>query len=275
MSSMANPDGIQPGRNGDREREGLRQFMVSGGEFVPEDEYPNPSDDPAGDNGREWAYDEETGHGDGFIDDGGRDDPIFATAEPDALIAEPLAPETVLALEQERFGGIKLGSTFFGWLTAAGMASLLTLLVSVVGTATGAPVHPALQPVGGTGNILLLGILFLAYYSGGYVSGRMARFNGGRQGLMVWLWTILVGLLVAMLGLLMGKQSPVVNGAAAGVRAFLQEDRLNILDILAKAGAVGIAAAVALIAALLGGAAGTRYHRKVDAAGFTPTEDGR
>ena len=35
------------------------------------------------------------------------------------------------------FGGIKIGSAFFGWLAATGMAVLLTALVAAAGTAVG------------------------------------------------------------------------------------------------------------------------------------------
>lgn len=37
--------------------------------------------------------------------------------------------------------------------------------------------------------IIVLGVIVLvAYYCGGYVAGRMARFDGMKQGLAVWLW---------------------------------------------------------------------------------------
>src|SRR6476660_7034198 len=45
--------------------------------------------------------------------------------------------ETAVARQKERFGGIKVGSAFFGWLTATGMAVLLTALVAAAGTAVG------------------------------------------------------------------------------------------------------------------------------------------
>ena len=45
--------------------------------------------------------------------------------------------ETAVAREKEQFGGIKVGSAFFGWLTATGMAVLLTALVAAAGTAVG------------------------------------------------------------------------------------------------------------------------------------------
>jgi hypothetical protein len=96
---------------------------------------------------------------------------------------------TVVAREKEQFGGIKFGSAFFGWLTATGTAVLLTALAAAVGTvvslatdtAAGDVVNQATQDpqtVGITGAVILLAILFIAYYCGGYVAGRMARFDG-------------------------------------------------------------------------------------------------
>ena len=45
---------------------------------------------------------------------------------------------TVVAREKERFGGIKIGSAFFGWLAATGMAAVLLAVLSAVGVAIGA-----------------------------------------------------------------------------------------------------------------------------------------
>ena len=53
---------------------------------------------------------------------------------------------------------------------------------------------------------MLLAILLIAYYSGGYVAGRMSRFDGARQGLMVWVIGLLVTLLAAALGWIAGDQ---------------------------------------------------------------------
>ncbi|HEY4615907.1 MAG TPA: hypothetical protein VIG75_10625, partial [Citricoccus sp.] len=39
----------------------------------------------------------------------------------------------VIAAEKSRFGGIKAGAAFFGWLAATGMAVLLTAVLSAIG----------------------------------------------------------------------------------------------------------------------------------------------
>src|SRR3954451_12972361 len=88
----------------------------------------------------------------------------------------------VVAREREHHGGVKVGSAFFGFLTAMGMAILLTALVTaagaVVGLATNTGVGKATSQatksastVGLVGGIILLVIVFVSYYCGGYVAG--------------------------------------------------------------------------------------------------------
>ncbi|MHC6594811.1 TIGR04086 family membrane protein [Arthrobacter sp. C152] len=188
--------------------------------------------------------------------------------------------ETAVARQKERFGGIKAGSAFFGWLTATGMAVLLTALVAAAGTAVGlasntdvnAAVNQAAQnsgTVGLVGIIVLLVILFLSYYCGGYVAGRMARFNGAKQGLMVWIWALIAAIVVAVLGLVAGQQFNVLANLNSFPRIPINEGQLTTTSIIAAV----VVAAVALVGAVLGGLAGMRFHRKVDRAGFTPDSE--
>jgi len=186
--------------------------------------------------------------------------------------------QTAVAREKEQFGGIKVGSAFFGWLTATGMAVLLTAFVAAAGTAVGlannTDVNEAVNQVatngtvGLVGIIILLAILFLSYYSGGYVAGRMARFNGAKQGFMVWIWALIAAVVIAILGLIAGQQFNVLANLNSFPRIPINEGELTITSIIAAV----VVALVALIGAVLGGLAGMRFHRKVDRAGFTPDD---
>ena len=49
----------------------------------------------------------------------------------------PLDRKDVVAREKERFGGVKIVCAFFGWITATGMAVLLTALLAAVGAGVG------------------------------------------------------------------------------------------------------------------------------------------
>ena len=52
--------------------------------------------------------------------------------------------------------------------------------------------------IGIVGGICLLVIALIAYFAGGYVAGRMSRFDGGRQGLAVWIWSVAVVVVLAV-----------------------------------------------------------------------------
>src|SRR5688572_18345150 len=117
--------------------------------------------------------------------------------------------ETVVAREHERFGGIKFGAAFFGWLAALGALVALTAVVAAIGAATGLAspetvedaVDAADQNMGAAtiiGAIAIAVVLFVAYFVGGYVAGRMARLSGAKQGLAVWLWAIAIAIVVAV-----------------------------------------------------------------------------
>jgi MFS family permease len=173
--------------------------------------------------------------------------------------------------QRSRYGGIKWGAAFFGWLSANGLAVLLVALLSAAGVAVGLTqgvpsTEEAAQEadtIGVAGGIVLLVILFLAYLAGGYVAGRMARFDGARQGVAVWVIGLLVVIALAVLGLLFGAQYNVLQQ--------LNLPRIPIDEGTATTGGIIALAAVLLVTllgAVLGGKIGDRYHRRVDRAGF-------
>ena len=80
-----------------------------------------------------------------------------------------------LPVRREKYGGVKIGSAFFGFLTATGMVVLLTALAVAAGavlslaidTDPGQAAREATQSagtVGIVGGVVLLVILFAAYY---------------------------------------------------------------------------------------------------------------
>ena len=178
----------------------------------------------------------------------------------------------VVGRQKDAFGGMKFGSCFFGWLTASGTAVLLVALVTGVGAALGLsqnvdvtnPTTAQTQSIGFVGGIVLLAIIFVSYLAGGYVAGRMARFNGLKQGLGVWLWAVIMAILVAAAGWLAGAQFDVLAQLNSFPRIPLNEGALTTAGVVA---AICVVAA-SLVGALLGGLAGMRYHRRVDRAGL-------
>jgi hypothetical protein len=179
----------------------------------------------------------------------------------------------VQAREKEAYGGVKVGSAFFGWLTAMGMVVLLTALVAGTGTAIGLGANvtdpsdvdeQTANAIGITGAILLLIIVFLAYYCGGYVAGRMARFSGAKNGIAVWIWALLIAIVVAIVGGALGAQFNVLSQLNAFPRIPVNEGDLGLAGILTAV----VVALASLGGAILGGVMGVRYHRKVDKAGL-------
>jgi hypothetical protein len=175
----------------------------------------------------------------------------------------------VRARQREEFGGVNWGSAFFGWLVAVGMAAILLGLLSAAGAAFGlsdvsdSEAKQNAETIGIIGAILLLLVLGIAYFCGGYVSGRMSRFDGGRQGVAVWVLGLVVTIVLAVAGALFGAEYNVL-------------ERLNLPRIPIEEGSLTAGAAITLavvviatlLLAMMGGKAGERYHKKVDRVGY-------
>jgi hypothetical protein len=200
--------------------------------------------------------------------------PVTST-QSDHVVADDttaLDRREVVSRQKDAFGGMKFGSCFFGWLTASGTAVLLAALVTGVGAALGLtrdvdvtnPTPAQTESISFVGGIVLLAIIFVAYLAGGYVAGRMARFNGLKQGLGVWLWAVIMAILVAVAGWLAGAQFDIFAQVNSFPRLPVNEGTLTTEGIIV---AIGVVAA-SLVGALLGGLAGMRYHRRVDRAGL-------
>ena len=179
------------------------------------------------------------------------------------------ALETARARQRDEFGGINWGASFFGWLVSVGVAAILTSLLVAAGAAigltevSGTEAQNNADTVGIVGAILLLVVLMIAYYAGGYVAGRMSRFDGGRQGIATWAIGLIVTVALAVAAVILGDEYNVL-------------EQLNLPSLpvgdqtLATGGIVALAAIVlgTLLAAMFGGKVGERYHKRVDRAGF-------
>jgi hypothetical protein len=199
------------------------------------------------------------------------DDDAAPTATVEGATATRGAARDAVAAQRARFGGIKWGAAFFGWLSANGLAVLLLAVLSAAGVAMGLTngldsVDDAAEQagtVGLAGGIAVLVVLFLAYLAGGYVAGRMARFDGLRQGVAVWVIGLVVVVVLALVAVVLGAQYNVLQR--------LDLPRIPVDEGTATtAGLITLGAMVVatLLGAALGGRLGTRYHRRVDRAGF-------
>lgn len=166
----------------------------------------------------------------------------------------------------ERFGGVNLGAAFFGWLVAIALTVLLAGIVGAVATAVGETLdltrteaEAEADTIGLAASVALLVVLMIGYFAGGYVSGRMSRFDGGRQGWGVWLIGLIVTAVVAVTGWIFGNEYDIFE------RVDLPSIPLS--DDTVTVGGIVLAASIVvgtLLAAMAGGKAGLRYHHKVD-----------
>jgi hypothetical protein len=166
----------------------------------------------------------------------------------------------------EKFGGTNAGAGFFGWLVAVAVTVLLTGIVGAiaagVGDANNVTQSDAQRQAGTVGlvsAIVLIAVLMIGYYAGGYVAGRMSRFDGARQGLWVWV----IGLVATVVAVAAGW----VFGAKYNFFDRVDLPRIPIPHDQATTGGIltGILVlAGTLLAAMAGGKVGQHYHDRVD-----------
>jgi hypothetical protein len=191
---------------------------------------------------------------------------VVERTEPHPAAATPAALDTARARQRDEFGGVNWGASFFGWLVSVGIAALLTSLLVAAGAAIGlteSDVTTSADEITLEGGVALVVVLVLAYYTGGYVAGRMSRFDGARQGLATWAIGMIVTGALALAAVAFGDEYNV-----------LEQLNLPALPVgdesLASGGAIALAAFVvgSALAAMGGGKVGERYHRRIDRIGF-------
>jgi hypothetical protein len=170
-------------------------------------------------------------------------------------------------------GGVQWEAAFFGLLVAGSLIALLVALavgavlaVGVTDVHDGAATQADRLSAGG--GALLLAIVALAYLGGGYVAARMARFDGWRQGLGVWILTLLLVVAAAIAAWVAGgalDPTESISLPSDPVDAGPLGDGLWI--------AIAAAAVLALFSVVAGGILGERFHRAVDRAALEPQAD--
>jgi MFS family permease len=166
----------------------------------------------------------------------------------------------------EKFGGINLGACFFGWLVAIAVTVLLTGIVGAIVAAlssttsiTQSEAEREAGTIGVAAAITLIVVLMLAYYAGGYVAGRMSRFDGTKQGIGVWVIGLLVTIIAIGLGAIFGSQYNILDRVQLP-RIPVSTDDLSMGGIITAIAVL----VLTLLAAMAGGAIGHRYHNRVD-----------
>jgi len=170
---------------------------------------------------------------------------------------------------RDMYGGVDWLASFLGFVFAGVLGALFALVTGLVLAPLGFSLNLGVE-IGAaviTGLVLMAVLVFLTYFCGGYVAGRLARFDGGRNGMMLLLWTLVAALLAALAGGIFSNFLPA--GFSDGIQNFIQNGVLATLGNLSRLGLAGIlifigALLVALLGGYLGGRLGSRYHAEID-----------
>jgi uncharacterized membrane protein len=182
-----------------------------------------------------------------------------AAAAPDGVRVTNVTDDVGVEEARSRFGGVDIPATIAGALAALGTAVLLAGL----GTAAGSfgyqlDVEGAAEELTVAGLIGGLSALVLAFLVGGWVAGRVARYDGGRNGLLTALWFVLLAAAAAALGAWAGEEYDVFRNV--NLPQWFDSDAFEPAAL-----ATGLLALVVMFAAgWIGGRLGERYHRRAD-----------
>jgi hypothetical protein len=188
---------------------------------------------------------------------------------PDTPLRTPppaLTGEEEVDAELLSYRGFKFGAAFFGWLIAISMSVLLMAAVAAAALGTAEILDYTTgdaKAQAGAAAITAAGVtvfmLTLAFYIGGYVAGRLARFDGGRQGFGVWMIAVLAGAVASGASWILDSRYGFLDD--------LNRPDVNIAGNTLLLGTIAAAAALlllTLLAAIVGGKAGRRYHDRID-----------
>lgn len=175
-------------------------------------------------------------------------------------------PYAGIAVARERFGGIDIPASLVGMLTALSttliLAGLVGAAVGAVGYQTG--LEEDAQDLSTWSLIGGVAVLFVAYLIGGWAAGRIARYDGARNGFATGIWTLVLAAILAGLGAWIGNEYDVFRDVQ--LPQWFESDALTTAAIIS-----GIAAIAAMfVGGIIGGLWGERYHRRADRAIASP-----
>lgn len=176
---------------------------------------------------------------------------------------------------RQRFGGVDVPASLVGMLAALAMLLILSGIASAaIGTIAYQTGIQGNQEELSIGALIAAGVVvFLAFLVGGWAAGRMARYSGGLNGIMVVVWFLVLMALLAGLGALAGAEYNLFGDlrvAQAQLPNWFSDDTLTT-------GAIVSAVAFVLLmfaGGFVGGRWGQRFHRRADAVVASVREGG-
>lgn len=169
-------------------------------------------------------------------------------------------PYSGIAAAHERFGGVDIPASLVGMLTAL---STTLILAGLIGAALGAVDYQTglegdARDISTWSMIGGVAVLLVAYIVGGWAAGRMARYDGARNGFATGVWTLILGGILAALGAWIGSDYDVFRDV--NLPQWFSTDAFTTRAIIS-----GVAAIAAMfVGAIIGGLWGEYYHRRAD-----------
>jgi hypothetical protein len=169
-------------------------------------------------------------------------------------------PYAGIAVARDRFGGVDIPASIVGMLTALSttliLAGLVGAAVGAVGYQTG--LEQNAEDLSTWSMIGGVAVLFVAYLIGGWAAGRMARYDGARNGFATGVWTLVFAAILAGLGAWIDSEYDVFRNVE--LPQWFTTDAFTAAAIVS-----GVAAILAMfVGGVLGGLWGERYHRRAD-----------
>ena len=157
-----------------------------------------------------------------------------------------------------RYGGFDAGAALAGLLSATGMTAVLGGIAGAIGTIGYQLETGDTDTLSTTGFVAGLVVLVLSFLFGGWVAGRVARYDGGLNGL------IAAGLFVALSALMAGMGTWFGERYDVFADISLPQWFSNMSNATAVLSAI-VALVGCVVAGWFGGVLGSRYHHKADA----------
>ncbi|HLL38764.1 MAG TPA: hypothetical protein VK357_03760 [Rubrobacteraceae bacterium] len=202
----------------------------------------------------------------------GEEGPEARVTRPAGSRADEDAPYTREERLRDVYGGVDWLASFIGCVFALLCAGALLLLLSglVLGPLgftldlRGQQIDAAII----TGLVIVGFTLLVSFFIGGYIAGRLVRFDGGRNGAATVGWGVLLIIIFGFFGaVLLGSFLP--DSIFGAVQGFLQNTVIPTAGGLFELGLVGLGIALGalllmLLGSFLGGKLGNRYHTRID-----------
>jgi len=171
---------------------------------------------------------------------------------------------------RDMYGGVDWLASFLGFIFSDVVGALFSAVAGLVLVPLGFSLDfssGGFGPAVITGLVVVAVLLFLTYFFGGYVAGRLARFDGGRNGAMTVVWGIIIMLLLTVVGGLFGGFLP--GNLIEQLQSLVRDSVAPAFQGLMGLGLVGAGIAlgvllIELLGGFLGGRAGARYHTEID-----------